>query len=97
MGKPQFYPAVFDIEISVCMSCQICVEVCPFEAIKMDKVFELSRRQRFDALLMRKDELAKSNNYYHAIQPIEAADVDAKLAEAAAKKKPAAGPEAPIT
>jgi len=42
MGKPQFYPAVFDIDISVCMSCQICVEVCPFEAIKMDKVFELS-------------------------------------------------------
>ncbi len=51
MGKPQFYPATFDIDISVCMSCQICVEVCPFEAIKMDKVFELSRRERFDALL----------------------------------------------
>ncbi len=54
MGKPQFYPATFDIDISVCMSCQICVEVCPFEAIKMDKVYELSRRERFDALLMRK-------------------------------------------
>jgi len=88
MGKPQFYPAVFDIDISVCMSCQICVEVCPFEAIKMDKVFELSRRERFDALLMRKDELAKSNRYYHQIHPSEAAEVDAKLAEAAAKKKP---------
>jgi NADH-quinone oxidoreductase subunit I len=88
MGKPQFYPKVFDIDISVCMSCQICVEVCPFEAIKMDKVFELSRRERFDALLQRKDELSKSNVYYHAIHPIEAAEVDAKLAEAAAKKKP---------
>ena len=53
MGKPQFYPAVFDIDISVCMSCQICFEVCPFEAIKMDKVFELSTRERFDALLQR--------------------------------------------
>ena len=94
MGKPQFYPAVFDIDISVCMSCQICVEVCPFEAIKMDKVFELSRRERFDALLQRKDELSKSNTYYHSIHPIEAAEVDAKLAEAAAaaaaKKKAAA-------
>src|SRR5437763_2581587 len=93
MGKPQFYPAVFDIDISVCMSCQICVEVCPFEAIKMDKVFELSRRERFDALLMRKNELAKSNGYYHSIHPVEAAEVDAKLgeaAEAAAKKKAAA-------
>ena len=56
MGKPQFYPTVFDIDISVCMSCQICVEVCPFEAIKMDKDYELSRRERFDALLMRKDD-----------------------------------------
>src|SRR6266566_4861666 len=90
MGKPQFYPATFDIDISVCMSCQICVEVCPFEAIKMDKVFELSTRERFDALLQRKDELSKSNTYYHSIHPIEAAEVDAKLAEAAAKKKPAA-------
>jgi NADH-quinone oxidoreductase subunit I len=94
LGKPQFYPATFDIDISVCMSCQICVEVCPFEAIKMDKVFELSRRERFDALLQRKDELSKSNRYYHGIHPIEAAEVDAKLAEAAAaaaaKKKAAA-------
>jgi len=84
MGKPQLYPAVFDIDISVCMSCQICVEVCPFEAIKMDKVFELSRRERFDALLQRKSELSKSNIYYHSICPTEAAEVDAKLAEAAA-------------
>jgi NADH-quinone oxidoreductase subunit I len=94
LGKPQFYPAIFDIDISVCMSCQICVEVCPFEAIKMDKVYELSRRERFDALLMRKTQLAKSNTYYHAIHPIEAAEVDANLAEAAAaaaaKKKAAA-------
>ncbi len=58
----------------------------------MDKVFELSRRERFDALLMRKDELAKSNIYYHNIHPLEAAEVDAKLAEAAAKKKTAPGP-----
>ncbi len=89
LGKPQFYPATFDIDISVCMSCQICVEVCPFEAIKMDKVFELSRRERFNALLMDKDELAKSNDYYHQIHPVEATEVDTKLAEAAAKKKPA--------
>ena len=39
MGKPQFYPRVFDIDISVCMSCQICVEVCPFEALKREKIF----------------------------------------------------------
>jgi NADH-quinone oxidoreductase subunit I len=54
----------------------------------MDKVYELSRRERFDALLMRKGELAKSNSYYHTIHPVEAAEVDANLAAAAAKKKP---------
>ena len=98
IGKPQFYPATFDIDISVCMSCQICVEVCPFEAIKMDKVYELSRRERFDALLMRKNDLAKSNDYYHRIHPREAADVAAALAAAAAaKKKPAAPAPAPTT
>ena len=41
-GKLQFHPAIFDIDISVCMSCQICVEVCPFDAIKMDTEYELS-------------------------------------------------------
>src|SRR2546423_15573171 len=97
VGKPQFYPAIFDIDISVCMSCQICVEVCPLEAIKMDKVYELSRRERVDALLMEKMELAKSNTYYHEIHPVEAAEVDVNLAAAAAaKKKPApAAPAAP--
>src|SRR6185295_20129271 len=90
MGKQQFYPKVFDIDISVCMSCQICVEVCPFEAIKMDKVFELSTRERFDTLLLRKDDLAKSNNYYHSIRPTEATTVDDALTAAAEKKKPAA-------
>jgi len=94
MGKPQFYPAVFDIDVSVCMSCQICVEVCPFEAIKMDKEFELSKRERFDALLQRKEELSKSNEYYHKIHPIEATMVDKNLADAAAaaeaRKKAAA-------
>jgi NADH-quinone oxidoreductase subunit I len=79
MGKPQFYPAVFDIDVSVCMSCQICVEVCPFEAIKMDTAFELSKTDRFGGLLFDKRQLAKSNAYYHGIHPTEAAEVDARL------------------
>jgi NADH-quinone oxidoreductase subunit I len=84
-GKPQFYPKVFDIDISVCMSCQICVEVCPFEAIKMDTEFELSTDDRFGGLLMHKEELAKSNEHYHKIHPTEAATVDARLHEERAK------------
>jgi NADH-quinone oxidoreductase subunit I len=102
LSKPQFYPRIFDIDISVCMSCQICVEVCPFEAIKMDKVFELSTRERFDTLLLRKGELSKSNTYYHSIRPTEAGQVDAALADAAAaaaakKKAATAAPAAPTT
>jgi NADH-quinone oxidoreductase subunit I len=86
-GKPLKHPKVFDIDISTCMSCQICVEVCPFESIKMDSSFELSGPERFNAFLLRKSELAKSNEYYHQIKPIEATAVDEGLAAAAAKKK----------
>src|SRR5256886_12637321 len=85
MGKPQLYPKIFDIDISVCMSCQICVEVCPFEAIKMDTEFELSHTDRFDGLLFDKHQLAKSNEYYQKIHPAEAAEVDARLAAEKAK------------
>jgi len=85
VGKAQFYPTRFDIDISVCMSCQICVEVCPFEAIKMDTEFELSTTDRFGGLLLDREQLAKSNEYYNAIHPTEAAEVDARLAEEKAK------------
>ena len=107
-GKLQLQPKVFDIDTSVCMSYQICVEVCPFDAIKMDVEYELSTGNRFDALLQRKEQLAKSNDYYRKIHPTEAAEVDARLgaekakaeakAKAAAAAKPAAGSTpAPVT
>jgi NADH-quinone oxidoreductase subunit I len=85
VGKAQFYPAVFNIDISVCMSCQICVEVCPFDAIKMDVEYDLPTDDRFAGLLLHKDHLAKPNEYYHQIHPTEAAAVDAALAEERAK------------
>jgi NADH-quinone oxidoreductase subunit I len=79
VGKLQFQPKVFDIDTSVCMSCQICVEVCPFDAIKMDVEYELSTSDRFDGLLLRKNDLAKSNEYYRKIHPAEAAEVDGRI------------------
>lgn len=98
-GKPQKHPRVFDIDISVCMSCQICVEVCPFDAIKMDQVYELSRFDRFDGLLLKKKDLAKSNEYFQSIKPTEAFEIDERLAEEKAKaeaaKAKAAAPAAP--
>jgi NADH-quinone oxidoreductase subunit I len=87
VGKMQAYPAVFNIDVSVCMSCQICVEVCPFDAIRMDKVYELSTSNRFGGLLYTKEELAKSNEYYNAIHPVEAAETDERRAKEAEEAK----------
>jgi NADH-quinone oxidoreductase subunit I len=85
VGKLQFYPAVFNIDVSVCMSCQICVEVCPFEAIKMDTEFELSTDDRFGGLLWDKARLSKPNEYYRKVHPTQAGESDAILAEEKAK------------
>ena len=85
MGKQQFYPATFDIDLAVCMSCQICVEVCPFDAIKMDTEYELSTDNRFGGLLVHREQLAKPNQHYQKIHPIEAGEVDARLAAEKAK------------
>ncbi len=107
LGKLQFQPKVFDIDLSVCMSCQICVEVCPFDAIKMDTEFELSRFDRFEGLMMHKQQLAKPNSHFRQIHPTDAAEVDARLAadkakaeakakaDAQAKAKAAATPPTP--
>jgi len=80
-GKPQFYPAIFDIDVSVCMSCQICVEVCPFEAIKMDTEFELSTEDRFGGLLLHREQLAKSVLHHRKIHPTEEAEIEARRVE----------------
>jgi NADH-quinone oxidoreductase subunit I len=93
----QFYPATFDIDLSVCMSCGICAEVCPFESIKMDTDYAWSRFDRFGELLVNKAQLAKSNEHYRKIHPTDAAISDAvlatELAKAQAKAKAKAAPQ----
>src|ERR1044071_9501317 len=84
-NQMQFYPATFDIDISVCMSCGICAEVCPFESIKMDTEFELANTNRFEGLLVHKQQLAKSNEHYRKIHPTDAEASDAALAVEVAK------------
>jgi len=58
------------------------VEVCPFEAIKMDVRYDYPTENRFAALQFDKHQLSKSNEYYHQIHPTEASAVDAALAAA---------------
>jgi NADH-quinone oxidoreductase subunit I len=78
------------------MGCGICAEVCPFESIKMDQVFELSTADRFGTLLLHKEQLAKSNAYFNKIAPVQAAQIDAARAEDVkkAEAKAAAAAEA---
>jgi NADH-quinone oxidoreductase subunit I len=94
VGKMQFQPGAFDIDIGVCMGCGICAEVCPFDSIKMDRVFELCCESR--GMILSKLDLAKSSDYYRRIHPAEAAIVDAARAEdlrkALAKKNPSPAP-----
>lgn len=85
-GKPLRRPRAFNIDASVCMSCRICVEVCPYEAIRMDSAFELSSFNRFEALDFDLKRLLKPDGYYHEIHPEEARETDERLAEKARKK-----------
>ncbi|MEO0017686.1 MAG: hypothetical protein RLZZ522_969, partial [Verrucomicrobiota bacterium] len=63
-GKSLKRPKVFDIDVSVCMNCGICAEVCPFDSIYMDGEFEVASGDRFDSLLFTKERLARSTDYH---------------------------------
>jgi len=87
-GRGLQKPKVFDIDLSVCMSCGICEEVCPFDAIFMDHQFELSAHDRMESLNYHQEKLLKPNSYLHKIRPTDGARIDAKLkAKEEAKKK----------
>ena len=74
------YPVEFDIDTSICMSCRICVDVCPFDAIEMDNQYEFAATDRYEHMVFDKKTLLKSAEYFKQIQPTEAAMVDARLA-----------------
>jgi NADH-quinone oxidoreductase subunit I len=93
-GKSLKRPKVFDIDISVCMNCGICAEVCPFDSIYMDGQYELATADRFGGLVFDKQRLARSTDYHAKLRPLQAAEVaarrkaeeDKKLAAQAAKE-----------
>ena len=84
------FPVQFAIDVSVCMSCRICVDVCPFDAIEMDNQYELSGEGRFEDMIFAKERLLKSAEYFGTIKPTEAAVVDQRLAAKKAKAAPSA-------
>jgi NADH-quinone oxidoreductase subunit I len=96
-GKLLKHPKVFDIDASVCMGCQVCVEVCPFDSIKMDAAYEFATQDRFKGLLLHKPDLAKPNSYYRGVRPIEAAEADARIAIEQAKAQGRPKPAAPAS
>jgi len=89
-GRP--FPVEFDIDMSICMSCRICVDVCPFDAIEMDNQYELSASDRYEHMVFNQEKLLKPAEYFQQIKPTEAATVDQRLAAKKAKAAPAAPP-----
>jgi NADH-quinone oxidoreductase subunit I/electron transport complex protein RnfC len=80
----------FIIEYDACMSCGFCAEVCPFDSIKMDQVYELSTADRF-SLMMRKEQLNRPISYYKSVAPDLWADVQAgamKKLQGSIKRRP---------
>ena len=86
------YPVKFDIDVSICMSCRICVDVCPFDAIEMDNQYELADTDRWGHMVYDQQQLLKSAEYFKRNKPSESAEVDARLAAKKAKAAPSAPP-----
>jgi len=77
-GKPLKRPKGFDIDVSICMSCGICEEVCPFDAIYMDHEFELSEYDRIDSLIYSKEKLTRPLEHFAKIRPTDYAQIETK-------------------
>lgn len=88
-GKSLKRPKVFDIDISVCMNCGICAEVCPFDSIYMDGEYEIAAGDRFEDLVFDKHRLARSTTYHAGLRPVQAAEIAARR-KADEEKKAAA-------
>ena len=70
--------------------------MCPFDAIKMDQVFELSTDDRFAGLLFDKEKLARPNEYFRQLHKTEASEVDARREEEKRKAAAKAAAKPPL-
>ena len=71
------------------MSCGLCAEFCPLDAIKMDNNYEMGAYSR-EGLIFHKDKLLRPVEYYAKIHPTEhAVKEEEKRKKAEAKRRAA--------
>lgn len=85
-GKPVMESAEFYIDVDICMNCGFCAEYCPFDAIKMDHVYEIATTNRFEAHIYNKGILGKPLSYYAEIRPNNFSEEEAARSAKASKK-----------
>jgi NADH-quinone oxidoreductase subunit I len=68
-GKPKPKANDFFIDMDVCMNCGFCSEFCPFDAIKMDHIYELSNYERKNSHVYNMQDLLVSTEYYAQTHP----------------------------
>jgi len=85
-GRPITEPEVFAVDTDICMNCGFCAEYCPFDAIKMDHVYEIATRTR-EGNLYHLDQLLRSRDYYHSIRPINSSREEQEKLEKEEEKR----------
>ncbi len=84
-GKPVAAPAEFHIDIDRCMNCGYCAEYCPFDAIRMDREYELASRNR-SGHVYNLEKLGRPLEYHAQIHPAAFAREEAGRAQKQARR-----------
>ncbi len=84
-GKPVAAPAEFHIDIDRCMNCGYCAEYCPFDAIRMDREYELASRNR-SGHVYNLEKLGRPVSYHARIHPAAFAREEAERAQKQARR-----------
>jgi len=68
VGEDNSYAVdTFEVDTGYCISCGLCVEACPYEALFMGYDFELARYRRSDLVQSRQDMMTEGrqpSSYY---------------------------------
>lgn len=85
-GKIISAPRQYTIDSDICMNCGFCSEFCPFDAIRMDHVYELANSDRRKNNVLDLEQLLKPASYYAEIRPLNYAREQAIKEEKAAAR-----------